>query len=101
MENFHQGEVSSKGLLRLPSHLELWGRGAGWKKDGSLGDSRALQCETARMRHQAQAGTRKVRVWKTLRGSQPKGQLSKLKAHLPFDPVIPLQGIYPQTYLHL
>lgn len=90
MENFHQGEVSSKGLLRLPSHLELWDRGAGWKKDGSLGDGRALQCETARMRPQTQAGTREVREWKTLRGSQLKGQLSKLKTHRPFDPVIPL-----------
>lgn len=27
-------------------------------------------------------------------------RLSKLKMHLPFDPAIPLSGIYPQTFLH-
>lgn len=102
MENFHPGEVSSKGLLRLPSHLELWGRGAGWNKDRSLGDSRALPCEIARMRQQAQAGTREFKGVEDPKRKPAEGSAVKTEnTQLLFDPVIPLRGIYPQTYLHM
>lgn len=98
-KNFHQGEVSSKGLLdslAICSRGRLEGGSQDGGKKGAWGNTTNLQCETARTGHQAKVGTREGKGMKDSQ-RRPAGMLALWRGNL----AIPLLGIYPQMYLHM